>query len=145
MKRLLLACLAAGMLFGPSVSIAPAQIEAEQVRAAIDRGVAYLKQQQRRACDSTHLYFRPRPFLPLPFLPLGFLAQSSSSLSSSTTPIRSLSCSCFRFCLLLFSAADLPAPPFFLPRFFCCCCVSFHHTRVNLPRLLSSCRCLLLV
>ena len=60
MKRLLFACLTAGMLFGPSVSIATAEITAEQVRKAIDRGAGFLKQQQRRA-DGSWQDFVGRP------------------------------------------------------------------------------------
>ncbi|NQU24419.1 MAG: DUF4159 domain-containing protein [Candidatus Nealsonbacteria bacterium] len=52
MKRLVLVCLMAAVLSGPSVPMVRAEITAEQVRDAIARGAGFLKQQQRRADGS---------------------------------------------------------------------------------------------
>ncbi len=48
MNRAIAAGLLAGVVFGASVPTLRAEITAQQVREAIDRGVAYLKQKQRR-------------------------------------------------------------------------------------------------
>jgi hypothetical protein len=47
MKATVIAALGLGVLFGPLVPVVRADLSAEQVRAAIDRGVTYLKQGQK--------------------------------------------------------------------------------------------------
>ena len=58
MGRPIAVCLLAGVLFGASVATLRAEITAEQVRQAIDRGVAYLKSQQQQTDPPWPNYFR---------------------------------------------------------------------------------------
>ena len=57
MNRPIAVGLMAGVLFGASVPTLRAEITAQQVREAIDRGVAYLKQQQRQTDPPWPDYF----------------------------------------------------------------------------------------